>query len=269
MGFVNFAKRKLEKMGLVKAILIEPTYCTPEKLLSGKKAIVIGGGTGIGYAIAKKLNDSGCEVIIASRSYRETNKEGVHFVKWDIEDIGLMQQKFDKIIQQYGQIDIIVNSQGVCPKVDFQRDFYNVDIEDFEKVMSVNLRSVYFICQMCCEYFEKNKIAGNILNIASIDGLKGTCVPYGISKSAVISLTKGLGKKMIGKGIVVNGIAPGATATAMMGMQEKGDLKESGIPSGRTSTSEEIANVALLMVSDMGQQMCGEIVTIDGGESLH
>ena len=93
-------------------------------------------------------------------------------------------------------------------------------------------------------------------------------MPYGLSKAAVISLTKGLGKKMASKNIVVNGIAPGATATEMMKMSSDGDLRRGYIPSQRASIPAEIAKAAHLLLSDAGRQMCGQVVVVDGGESL-
>ena len=101
---------------------------------------------------------------------------------------------FTEVVEKHGTIDIVINFQGICPSTDFQGRMWDITPESFEAVMQVNLQSVYFLCQCVSEYYIANKICGNILNIASTEGLKGCVVPYGISKAGVVSLTKGFGK---------------------------------------------------------------------------
>ena len=265
MSVKNKIKKHFKKIGK-KPIILHHNYGLGG-ILSGKRAIIIGGGTGIGKSIAEAFISANCEVIISSRENHSV--EGIFpFVEWDVTEIEKISGTFEKIVAEYGQIDIVVNAQGICPPVDFQRRYWDITPSSFEKVMSVNLESIYFICQKVCDYYVNNNIEGHILNIASTEGLKGACLPYGISKAGVISLTKGLAKLMAPKGITVNGIAPGATATDMMGMSPEKDLRLDYIPGGRASTPQEIANLALFLVSDMGANMHGEIVTFDGGESL-
>ena len=260
-------KKIIKKILGKRPIIVKCVNEIPEKQMSGKRALVIGGGSGIGLAIARKLKEAGCDVIIAGRTVYAY--DGLKSEQWDVSRITEIPEKVQQLIEKYMQIDIVVNSQGICPKVDYDQDTYNVDSEDFENVFKVNVESVYFVCQEFCKYFENNFIKGHILNIASTEGLKGCTVPYGLSKASVISLTKGFGKKMISKGIVVNGIAPGATATKMMGMDESGDLSLNYIPSKRVTLPEEIATATLLLVSDAGSQMCGQMLVVDGGESLN
>lgn len=251
-----------------KPVVIHATYRDPAQLLHGKRALVIGGSSGIGEAISYTLANAGCDVIAASRS-RHTLKKEVTFIEWDISDIDNLASKFKEIIMEYGDIDIVVNSHGICPKKDFQGKCLDIDPADFDEVINVNLKSVYFCCQTVCHYFLENNKKGHILNIASTEGLKGAYVPYGISKAGVVSLTKGMGKKFASKGIVINGIAPGATATNMMDMIASENVRLDYIPSCRASLPKEIANLALFLISDMGQNMCGTVIAYDGGESLH
>ena len=135
---------------------------------------------------------------------------------WDVGNISDISNRVDYIVRRYGKVDIVVNSQGILPESDLIQDFYNIDAADFEKVMKVNLESVFFICQAFCAYFEENGIKGHILNVCSTEGLKGGVVPYGLSKTALVGFTRGLGKRMAGRGITVNGIAPGATTTSYL-----------------------------------------------------
>lgn len=233
----------------------------------GKTTIVIGGGTGIGLEIAKDLQLSGAKVIICGRN--NYDHEGLISFVMDVSKTSEIKHFLQTIISEYGQVDFVVNAQGICPKIDFTQDFYNITVDDFENVLRVNSESVFFICQYMTKYFLENNIRGHILNICSTEGLKGAVVPYGISKAAVVSMTKGLGKKLAKEGITINGIAPGATSTKMMGMDSNGDLRKDYIPSQRATTPLEIAKLAHLLLSDAGCQMCGEVVVMDGGESLH
>ncbi len=245
--------------------VLNEKYVIESELLMGKNALIIGGGTEIGNAIAERLSCAGCHVVVASRTQRPDNN--FDFVQWDVAKENA-EEKLEEVISRWGSLDIVVNSQGICPENDFRGKVFEISEQEFDDVMAVNLKSMFFICQAVCRYYINNSISGHILNIASTEGLKGAIVPYGISKSGTISLTKGLGKKMASEGITINGIAPGATATDMMKMNPNIDLSRSYIPSKRASTTQEIANLALFLVSDMGKNMCGEVIVFDGGESL-
>ena len=264
MGLKNKI-RSIKNKFFSKNVKLDYNYLEYGKLLNDKNAIVFGGATGIGLAISNQLYDAGAKVIVCSRTKHNLDS------KFDFYPIDLEKDNFiddlDKLIKKYGKIDVVINCQGICPGVDFKQDYMSIDMKDFNSVININLRSVYFINQYFCNYYIKNKIAGNILNIASTEGLKGSIVPYGISKSGVVSITKGFGKKMAPYNITVNGIAPGATATSMMKIKDN-NLNYNYIPSKRMSTPNEISNMALFLVSDMGKNMTGEVVVIDGGESL-
>lgn len=249
-----------------KQVSVELKYTTNETILKERTALVIGGGTGIGKAIARKLQSSGCRVIIAGRKQRDTE---FSFVKWDVSETEKLKEQFYFVIEQYGKIDILVNSQGICPDDDFAGSYNSITCQGFNDVMAVNLDSVYFLTVYAGEYFISNDIRGNILNIASTEGLKGSVVPYGISKAGVVSLTKGLGKQFARDNVTVNGIAPGATATDMMRIKENQNLMKEYLPARRMTTPEEIAEAALYLVSDMARNTCGQILVVDGGESLH
>ena len=248
-----------------KPIMLESNYIAPSQEFSNKTALVFGGGSGIGNEIAGELKKNGANIIICGRT--EINNYDYKFKKVDVSDFMNLYDNLNSLICNH--IDIVVNSQGICPEDDFKGNFSQIDYDYFDKVFDVNTKSVYFITKFFAEYFSKNNIDGRILNICSTEGLKGSCVPYGMSKAATISLTKGFGKAYAQKGIIINGIAPGATATKMMKMSSDGDLRRNYIPSKRACTSTEIAKAAHFMLSDAGKQMCGQILVIDGGESLH
>lgn len=264
---MGIKQKIVNRIAKERPILLTPNFVKSDAEFSGKRALVIGGGTGIGLAIAQELKASGADVIICGRKERQI--DGMTFATLDVSRIEYLSDKLDELVNKYQKLDIVVNSQGICPEADFKQDFFAVDQNDFEKVIGINLESVYFVNQYFCKYYVKNNITGNILNICSTEGLKGNVVPYGISKAAVISLTKGIGKKMAAQGITVNGIAPGATATNMMNMSSAGNLRRNYIPSERVNIPMEIAKTAHLLLSDAGRQMCGQVIVVDGGESLH
>lgn len=259
-------KRILKKITKQKPIKLTANFIQYGTEFKNKTALVIGGGTGIGYAIAQELVANGARVVVCGRKLHEI--EGMNAEILDVSKIDELKVELYNLLNKYTRFDIVVNSQGICPEVDFKQSFYEINQLDFENVTRVNFESVYFINQFFCEYYENNKIAGNILNICSTEGLKGNVVPYGLTKAAVISMTKGIGKIMAPHNIVVNGIAPGATATAMMKMDRDGDIRKDYIPSKRVTIPLEIAKAAHLLLSDAGRQMCGQVLVIDGGESL-
>ena len=245
-------KKMIKKIAQQKPIELTANFVEFGSEFSGKTALVIGGGTGIGYAIAQELVSNGAKVVVCGRKLHDI--EGMNAEVLDVSKIDELKTELQTILNKYGRFDIVVNSQGICPEVDFKQSFYEVNQFDFESVSKVN--------------YENNKIAGNILNICSTEGLKGNVVPYGLTKAAVISMTKGIGKIMASQNIVVNGIAPGATATAMMKMDCDGNIRKDYIPSKRATIPLEIAKAAHLLLSDAGRQMCGQVLVIDGGESL-
>lgn len=259
-------KNVLRKFAQQKPIELTANFVEYGSEFKNKTALIIGGGTGIGYAIAQELAANGARVVVCGRKLHEI--DGMDTEVLDVSKIDDLKTELQALIKKYTKFDIVVNSQGICPNVDFNQSFFEVDQSDFESVVRVNFESVYFVNQFFCEYYKNNKIAGNILNICSTEGLKGNVVPYGLTKAAVISMTKGIGKIMASHNIVVNGIAPGATATAMMQMDSKGDIRKDYIPSKRATIPLEIAKAAHLLLSDAGRQMCGQILVIDGGESL-
>lgn len=244
-------------------------------LLKGRNAIVTGGTSGIGLAIAKSFILSGASVIITGRS-EERIRQAVDSVKrsspehegqifgvvLDNSDVASFEAVFEKIKERLGErkIDILVNNAGVLSGGRFSE----VSENDFDSVIDTNLKGVYFLSQMIARNMVENKIAGNILNIASSSSLRPATSPYTLSKWGIRGLTLGLAKTLAPHGIVVNGIAPGPTATPML-MTGSDDITHHGIPAQRYAMPEEIANFAVVMVSGMGRSIMGDIVYMTGG----
>ena len=160
-------------------------------------------------------------------------------------------------------IDILINSAGIHGNDQFGA----VTEEGWNSVLDINVRGLYFVSQYISNHMKEKGIQGHVLNISSASSLKPSWTPYEISKRAVDGVTRGMAHELIPHGIVVNGLAPGPTATPMLGFDKEKNvnLKWSGNPSGRVTTVEEIANLAIFMVSDLGNGIVGDTFFMTGG----
>lgn len=131
--------------------------------------------------------------------------------------------------------------------------------------MDINLKSEYFVCQSVARYMRNNKIKGHILLITSTRGLEPAYSPYGISKWGSNGFVKGLAELLVGYGITVNGIAPGSTATPLIGIDEGKTIWTSENKEGRYVMPSEVAEVAALLVRDAGRMVNGNVIAISGG----
>lgn len=160
-------------------------------------------------------------------------------------------------------IDILVNNAGVNFK-----GMPNATEDEYDKVLDTNLKGVFFLSQMFGKYMVTNGIKGNILNIASSSSLRPADSAYTLSKWGIRGLTLGLAKSLAKYGITVNGIAPGPTATPMMIKDGQTDMSLGRLPLGRYIMPEEISNMAVLLVSDMGRSIMGDIIYMTGGAGI-
>lgn len=135
--------------------------------------------------------------------------------------------------------------------------------------MDTNVKSVFFLCQSVLRYMLEHQITGHIVNVCSEMAFRPIWYPYGVSKWGLRGLTEGLGRLMAPHGITVNGVAPGQTATEMMGCKFGDPLTEPSIPRGVMSTPEEIAAVIYFLASEAARNIMGEIVISDGARHLY
>jgi len=242
--------------------------------LKGRAALITGGTSGIGFATAEAFLRSGASVVITGRSESRLNDarerlakiagaERVACVVMDSADVSSIDAGFEKIIALPlpSKINILVNNAGVAKGC-----FGNMREADYDMVLNTNLKGAYFLSQRFANYLKENRSRGNILNICSSSSLRPANSPYTLSKWGLRGLTLGLAKTLIPHGIVVNGLAPGPTATPMLIKEEMGggiDLESN--PSGRYATAEEIANAALFLVSDCGRMVVGDVLFMTGG----
>lgn len=162
------------------------------------------------------------------------------------------------------RIDILVNSAGTHNISNFE----DMTESEYDLIMDTNVKGLFFMCQSMGKYMKENKIKGHILNLSSSSALRPASSPYMISKWAVRGFTLGLAKTLYPHGIVVNAIAPGQTATPMLGKSAEDNLYNSYSVSGRYILPSEIAALATFMVSDFGNMIVGDTFYMTGGSAL-
>ena len=243
--------------------------------LSGKTAVVIGGTSGIGRAIALGYVDAGANVIATSR-----RKKQVDAVSAEIEDRGgktlritsdvaerkSVEQLLEAAIKTFGSVEILVNSAGRtkrAPTLDFSEDEWN-------EIMETNLTGTLRSCQIFGRHMIERRY-GRIINIASLTSFVALTevAAYSASKSAVASLTKSLAVEWAQYGVCVNAIAPGVFRTALNQKLLDGSARGQEFlvrtPMKRFGNVEELAGAAIFLASDSASFVTGEIVCVDGG----
>lgn len=277
-GIFDKLKRKIKTIAFKKIPVEIPTLYG--EVLKGKVAVVTGGTTGIGFEIAKAFIHNGASVIITGRDSerianavvklkKEIGNSENMFVCGEVLDNTMTTQIEDRWKQilshiENKHIDILVNNAGVISKTHFGK----TDEKDYNLVMETNLKGTYFLSEIVSNYMIENGIKGNILNISSSSALRPAVSAYSMAKWAIHGLTLGMAKKLSPYGIVVNSIAPGPTATRMLQSDNIININRMSSPSERYATASEIANLAVIMVSDMSKMLNGDTMYATGGCGL-
>ena len=240
------------------------------------KIIVTGGGSGIGAAIAQRLIDAGAQVVVAGRTAEKLQKtaetiasENLHILEWDIADVNGIPQKLEEAAALMGGLNGLVNAAALGTGVLTGRGYEPWDIteDEWDALMDVNCKGTFFMMRDMIDYLLARHEKGNILNIASNAACMDIIGSYGISKLGLIRLTRALGKKYGSEGIIINGIAPGATFTPMIARYARHiDDPYPRHAIGRFIRPDEIAELAYYLMSDYGEIICGHTVVADGGD---
>ena len=237
-----------------------------DKAFDDKVALVSGGTGGIGLAIAKLLIQSGCRTIIAGTNLKKLNdihnELDVPTVVLDYAKPDTIETSINETINIYGHIDIFISSAGVHTE---NVDFWSMTPDEFERVMKINLEGTFFACQAIGKYMKENKIHGHILLISSSRGSEPAWSPYGISKWGMKGLVEGVAQMLSPYGINVNAIAPGTTATGLVGYKQGDSIYCDDNRFHRLFLPDEVANLARFLVSDGAQMISGDTVHISGG----
>ena len=243
---------------------------------TGKKVIVTGGANGIGKAIAEGVVKAGGFVIIADlnetaaeKVRAELGEENAAVYKVDLGNSSEIREVFSRILEEQGQIHVLVNNAGIVSTVPFEE----ISQEEWDRSVAINLTGVYAALQVVYPAM-KEAGYGRIVNTASVagkigGGLLGTSA-YAATKSGVIGLSKAIAKEGAKYGIACNAVCPSLTKTSMtanMG-EEKYKRIVSGIPMGRPADPSEVANVILFYASDLASFVTGEVADVDGGITM-
>lgn len=281
MSIKNMIKRNLRYMlndSSVKNITANIAVLAPNELLKGRTAIVTGGTSGIGFEIARAFINAGADVVVTSRNAEKSEtackliKEAtissgeMYGIELDNTKVSNFSECFEQILSlvRSHRVDILVNNAGLVGG-----DIRNCEEEKYDAILDTNLKGAFFLTQLVAKYMKDCRIEGNILNIGSSSSLRPATSAYTISKWGIRGLTLGMAKVLAPYGITVNAIAPGPTATPMlMPNGVSNDIKFPKNPIGRYARPEEIANMAVFLVSPMGRTIVGDMIFMTGGAGL-
>ena len=245
--------------------------------LSGKVAIVTGGGRGIGRKMAEGLAEAGAHVVLCSRRVENCGQAAEEISHLGVKTLALpcdvkspkeIQAVVDETLRVLSRLDILVNNSGA----NWGATPEEYPLEGWQKVLETNLNGVFLFSQISGRAMIRQK-GGNIINITSIMGVVGTesevadAIAYSASKGAVVAFTKDLAAKWAKYGIRVNGIAPGWFATDMTKwvLENHGPKLLSHIPMRRFGEGDELKGATVFLASDASKYVTGVILPVDGG----
>ncbi len=241
-----------------------------------KVALVTGGGTGIGRAVALRLAAQGIDIVVnysrsgkdaqeTAAAVREAGAESLA-LQADVADDVQVRRMVDDAVARFGRLDYLVNSAGTTRFVD-ANDLEGMAGEYWDDIMAVNVKGVFFACRACAPHLKK--AGGAIVNITSIAGItgRGSSIAYAASKAAAISLTKSLAQ-VFAPEIRVNSVAPGIVLTRWVaGREDHVARLGAGTPLGKVCGPDDVAAVVVPLLLTAGM-VTGQTVVVDGGAIL-
>jgi NAD(P)-dependent dehydrogenase (short-subunit alcohol dehydrogenase family) len=247
--------------------------------LRGKTAIVTGGNQGIGFALSDGLAKYGATVVIVNRRAEEGGKAAQRIrdaggsaisIPADVSQKDAVVKMVEKVIDQQGQIDVLVNNAGV----NIRKPATEISEEDLNAILDINLKGLFFCCQAAAApMIEQGR--GKIINVSSI---AYTCAfldrtPYSATKAGVSQLTRTLALEWAKFGLTVNAIGPGIVQTPLTEAYMKSDPQRTDrvremIPLGRFSRPEDLVGVTLFLASKASDYLTGQTIIVDGGFTL-
>jgi NAD(P)-dependent dehydrogenase (short-subunit alcohol dehydrogenase family) len=251
--------------------------------LQDKVAIITGAGSGMGRVAAQMFAAEGAKVVVAefdaaagnetAQSVMEAGGEA-NFVRTDVSSEADARAMVDHAVAHYGRVDVLYNNAGIMPEQD--HSVIDTDVATWDKVMAVNVRSVFLGCKYAIPRMVEQG-SGSIINISSFVALLGCSVPqdaYTASKGAVLSLTRSLAVQFGPRGVRSNAICPGPIETPLLmdwllKDEAAKQLRLARNPTGRFGKPEEIVNAAIYLASDESRWTNGAHFVIDGGISVN
>lgn len=232
--------------------------------------LVTGGTRGIGAAISRTFSDAGYSVAAtyvsdgkAAREFSDQTKISIY--QWDIKDEGQCRDGVECIEKLHGPIDVLINNAGIVRDV----LLHNMSADDWHEVIATNLSAMFFMCKSVVPSMYARGV-GKIINISSINGVKGQCgqTNYSAAKAGVLGFTKALALEAAHYGVTVNAIAPGYIRTQMLEDVPKDALSKvmRDIPLGRMGLPDEIASLAVFLASPRASFITGATFHANGGQ---
>ncbi|MCU7197841.1 2-dehydro-3-deoxy-D-gluconate 5-dehydrogenase KduD [Turicibacter sanguinis] len=242
--------------------------------LAGKVAIVTGAGVGLGRGMALGLAEAGADIVAVGLGSLDEVKEAVEAtgrrclpIQANLMSIDPVQGIIDAAVAEYGHVDILVNNAGIIRR----EDAVDFSEQNWDDVMNINLKTVFFFCQAMANQFIKQQTGGKIINIASMLSFQGGIrVPsYTASKSGIKGITMAMANEWAKYGININAIAPGYMATDNTA-QLRADEKRSTeildrIPADRWGTPEDLKGPVVFLASSASDYINGYTIAVDGG----
>ena len=242
----------------------------------GRTAVITGGAQGFGFAISKRIIDSGGNVIIwdidkkaIEIAGKEINSKNFSFQIVDITNFSNVEKSVGDLEKQFGNIDIFVNNAGMTG---MNAKVWDYPLEEWKKVIELNLNATFYCCKAIVPHMIKNNY-GRIVNIASIAGKEGNpnASAYSTSKAGVIGLTKSLGKELSDKNIAVNCVTPAAAKTRIFDQMTKEhiDYMLSKIPRNRFAKVDELASLVCWLASEENSFSTAAVFDLSGGRATY
>ena len=243
-------------------------------LLEDRTCVVTGASKGIGRGIAEELGDHGANVVVNFRSsedaayeVRDTIEDGpgtAVVAQADVSDYDEVEQMYDAVVDQFGQVDVLVNNAGVT----VDKKFENMTREDWDRVIDVNLGGVYNCTRVCFDDLREAH-EGRLINISSVVGQQGNYgqANYATTKSGLFGFTRTIALEMARDGSTANCVAPGFVKTDMLEPvpdRVKEQILER-IPLDRFAEVEDICGIVRFLASEESSYMTGQVLGVNGG----
>ena len=240
--------------------------------LNDKVAVVTGGAQGFGLAIAKRISESGANVVIWDKDeeiLKQVKLRNSFNLTVDVTSFENVSKAVEITLNQYRKIDILVNNAGIAGPSFKTWEYPN---EEWQKIIDLDLTGVFYCCKAVVPIMQEQNY-GRIVNISSIAGKEGNpnAMPYSAAKAGVIALTKSLGKELADKNIAVNCVTPAAAKTRIFDQisQEHIDYMLSKIPRNRFVLVEELASLVAWMASEENSFTTGAVFDLSGGRATY
>jgi NAD(P)-dependent dehydrogenase (short-subunit alcohol dehydrogenase family) len=245
-------------------VLVVPANVTVQpsaKRLEGQIILVTGGSKGIGYHLAKRMVEEGAKVIIVGRDSSRLEKSaaeiGCSWMQYDLTNTENLPQLIADASKIYNGLTGLVNNAGVC---NIDGGFLNVTEQSYDEQFLLNVKSPFFLTQAFVRHVKEHKVASSaVLFITSERGLYPDDAPYGMTKAALGNIIAGIARRFALDGVHCNGIAPGVTADTLSHPEMTGDLYLKGASGQRYMMPDEMAELAVFLMSDASKGVSGEI----------